>query len=321
MKILELELQDFRLFYGKHSISFESSESPVTTICSAGNGLGKTTIVNAIRWCIDGSFTSDFFRPEELINYRARNEGSRECTVKLKFFYNGKTYKLIRRLKKISSVTVELIRDSNGDLGKFEGEASLSEISGLMQTKFLSSIFHSESSLYLGAWNWKGWFSDFIEQPYSPERLEFIQSSSTDNLRQLMHSKVASPLSKFSGKIDSSSQLTLSLLNNGEILIRSEDGEDLTYLFHAHSETVIVYLALLEALQSTLGHQPPLIIDSLFQSVDLSMTADAYDFIKNMDRQVIVFDSSSVLDKLNINTNYIIAADYKHRDSSVIIPL
>ncbi|PLO83493.1 hypothetical protein CWN03_20360, partial [Klebsiella quasipneumoniae] len=52
MKLIRLEINNFRQFYGKQSIDFAvDPEHGVTLIHGENNG-GKTALLNALRWCL-----------------------------------------------------------------------------------------------------------------------------------------------------------------------------------------------------------------------------------------------------------------------------
>lgn len=111
MKLLTLQMKNFRQFYGETPrIHFSDGDRNVTVIHGA-NGSGKTTILNAATWLFYSRFTDAFAAPERLVNKRALLEAAPEtpveCWVELTFEHHGKKYVLKR------SKTV--IKKSNGD--------------------------------------------------------------------------------------------------------------------------------------------------------------------------------------------------------------
>lgn len=92
MILEEIRLKDFRCFYGEGSVQFSTDpESPVTLIY-AENGVGKTTLLNALLWCFFGDTTARFEKKEEILNYDAKREGRNTACVEVFFEHNDNQY-------------------------------------------------------------------------------------------------------------------------------------------------------------------------------------------------------------------------------------
>jgi DNA sulfur modification protein DndD len=100
MKIRDIALTDFRLFYGRHEIDFSVDDEKHITIFVGENGAGKTTLLNAIYWAFTGKFTKQLTRASDgtinAINKDARGEGRRQCSVEVTFLDETGTYVLNR---------------------------------------------------------------------------------------------------------------------------------------------------------------------------------------------------------------------------------
>ena len=73
--IYSIELSNYRQYYGKSIIEFTRSHQKNFTIIQGSNGLGKTSLLNSISWCLYGK-EKDTIRVEEMpiINTRAIKE-------------------------------------------------------------------------------------------------------------------------------------------------------------------------------------------------------------------------------------------------------
>lgn len=100
MKLLTLQMKNFRQFYGETpKIHLAEGERNITVFHGA-NGSGKTTILNAATWLFYSRFTDAFAAPDRLVNKRALRLAAAgdkvECWVELMFEHHGKKYVLKR---------------------------------------------------------------------------------------------------------------------------------------------------------------------------------------------------------------------------------
>ncbi len=103
MKIISIQLFNFRQFYHETPIINFGNGKENTTIIHGNNGSGKTTILNAFTWVLYEEFTGAFNEPKSLINKRAIRETadgeSLECYVDIVFEHDFKTYQLKRKFR------------------------------------------------------------------------------------------------------------------------------------------------------------------------------------------------------------------------------
>ena len=104
MKLIELTLNNFRIFKGKQTVKFPTEPTRNLMFVIESNALGKTTLMDAIRWAIFGRGLDK--RDQELryfLNFSAYEEGDWHVGVNLIFEHDGQTYDLFRVAKPKSS--------------------------------------------------------------------------------------------------------------------------------------------------------------------------------------------------------------------------
>ncbi len=101
MKLLSLEIKNFRQFYGDQEAEFASGETEQNiTVFHGFNGAGKTALLNAFVWCLYAKVTEDFENPDRLENERAvalAGVGSEvRVSVCLRFEVKGEKWRVER---------------------------------------------------------------------------------------------------------------------------------------------------------------------------------------------------------------------------------
>lgn len=92
MKLLQIKLTNFRQFYGSQEISFSTDDKKNVTVVHAENGIGKTTLLNAVLWAMYGETTTKFEQKEKVLNFTAKNEGKRVASVEVYFEHSDENY-------------------------------------------------------------------------------------------------------------------------------------------------------------------------------------------------------------------------------------
>lgn len=133
MRLLELELEDFRQYYDKQNIEFGTLEDKNISIILGENGEGKTGIFRAVIFCLFGQL---YLNEEESVLSRTRNEedivhlvnfnkleeniGEPVTTyVRLKFEHEGHIYDIKRSKAEMKDVDGEIICDQPTEVDFF----------------------------------------------------------------------------------------------------------------------------------------------------------------------------------------------------------
>lgn len=100
MKLMSIQLCNFRQFYGKTPEIVLASGERNTTIIHGNNGSGKTTLLNGFTWVFYERFTAAFAAADKLVNKRAITEAQPgqpvECWVEVAFEHDSKRYRFKR---------------------------------------------------------------------------------------------------------------------------------------------------------------------------------------------------------------------------------
>lgn len=102
MFLKKITLTNFRQFYGEQAIIIAGSEDRNVTLIHAENGVGKTTILNAILWCFYRDTTARFEQPEKIANHQATSEGNFDVKVEVSFENDGKDFVACRSINERS---------------------------------------------------------------------------------------------------------------------------------------------------------------------------------------------------------------------------
>lgn len=114
MLLKRLDIENFRLFYGAHTIDFATEKGKSVTVFHGENGAGKTTLLNAIHWCLTNKFTPGVNKPDVIINDEATLEGNKDCFVELWFEHDGVDYRLKRGFENGLSI-LKLLKIEDGN--------------------------------------------------------------------------------------------------------------------------------------------------------------------------------------------------------------
>jgi len=74
MLLEKIVLHNFRQFYGKQEIKFSTDKKRNVTLVHAENGVGKTTLLNALLWCFYDVNATNFEKGSEIVSLQAVSE-------------------------------------------------------------------------------------------------------------------------------------------------------------------------------------------------------------------------------------------------------
>ena len=116
MLLQKIALKNFRQFYGKQEIIFSTDQQKNVTLIHAENGVGKTTLLNALLWCFYETTTERFESPDKIVSHQALEEGISEASVEVFLLHEGKTYCVQRTVnEKFDEHTFEASEISSGN--------------------------------------------------------------------------------------------------------------------------------------------------------------------------------------------------------------
>jgi DNA sulfur modification protein DndD len=105
MKLLSIEISNFRQFYGVQVVNFATDEEKNVTLIHAENGVGKTAFLNAILWCLFEQLTPNFKHPDDLLNNVKKHENEDGYYVRISFVHMGRKYLVQRRYSNLSGAS------------------------------------------------------------------------------------------------------------------------------------------------------------------------------------------------------------------------
>lgn len=107
MKLIKVEINNFRQFYGKQAIDFSvDPERGVTLIHGENNG-GKTALLNALRWCLYEETTENLLDPKNLLNKHAEAQDTNIFSVSIQLEHENRLLE-VRRIQDKNSASSNL---------------------------------------------------------------------------------------------------------------------------------------------------------------------------------------------------------------------
>ena len=121
MVLEKLILTNFRQFYDTNELEFSTDARRNVTLIHGENGVGKTTILNSILWCLFEYVTPDFEQPKDLINHEAIAEKVKYCRVEVYFVHEGTKYSAQRIFSLAKGTTFRVHKIEGGNYRQLPG--------------------------------------------------------------------------------------------------------------------------------------------------------------------------------------------------------
>lgn len=115
MLIRKINLKNFRQYYDENIINLSTDEEKNVSVIHGENGVGKTAMLNGIKWAFFGDFTENFRSQNNLINNTAVRNGVKSCSVEIEFEEDDQLFHLIRRFDSTTNKTeLKIFKIDNG---------------------------------------------------------------------------------------------------------------------------------------------------------------------------------------------------------------
>jgi DNA sulfur modification protein DndD len=102
MKVNSLKLDNFGPYCGTHEVDLSTSAAAPVIVIHGENGRGKTSLLNAIRWCLYGSAGDPRKKKKPTfrsLSYDALDQSQYYMSVTLEFDHDGLSYSLARHVQ------------------------------------------------------------------------------------------------------------------------------------------------------------------------------------------------------------------------------
>lgn len=138
MFLEKIILRNFRQFYGEQEIVFSCDPKQNVTLIHAENGVGKTTLLNALLWCFYKDLTARFETPDKIVSNQAKQEDIFDASVEVFFEHDEQKYVVNRKIdEKYLKESFEAYLINKGNYEKLSSP-----------TVFVESVIPREMSRY-----------------------------------------------------------------------------------------------------------------------------------------------------------------------------
>ncbi len=302
MKFISIQLHNFKNFYGlSNQVDFSRSEESNVTVIAGNGGSGKTNIRKALIWLLYGDLFEPYNEKTPIINICALREAKTgeelNYWVDLSFNYYGKDYKVkrIQRLTKMGNAKYKNEYNSIIELYLQDENQNWKQVKD--PQLIIDNIFPVELYRYLIA---------------DSENLEELLRD--ESRKQLLHTIVKiigtneydlSDMTRFISNIINNSISALGIGDLFQFNIADISGDKWTDELSLGNKKIIglsIIVAVIECLKScntsSTDLEYPLMIDSLFNSVDEDKAFRFLPMLSESASQVIIMTNNAQLEKI-----------------------
>jgi DNA sulfur modification protein DndD len=157
MLLRTVTMKNFRQYHGQVRLAFAVSQEKNVTIIHGENGVGKTSLLNAIKWAFFGKLTNNFRNPANLVNETAKKTGKKNCSVEIEFEEDGREYLIIRSYTQDNKRSIFKLYQQDGDVWGAELDEPDLIINGMLPSEMAEYFFfQGEGSNAVDAGNNEG---------------------------------------------------------------------------------------------------------------------------------------------------------------------
>ncbi|SEG19694.1 AAA family ATPase [Vibrio hangzhouensis] len=141
MKLIKLEVNNFRQFYGKQEIEFSVDQTRGVTLIHGENNGGKTALLNALRWCLYEETTENLLDPNNLLNKHAAQQGTKSFSVSLHLEHENRLLEVKRVQSKGSGKSILRVFEINDGCYAEQSEKNPNTLINTFLPKEMSQYF------------------------------------------------------------------------------------------------------------------------------------------------------------------------------------
>ncbi|MDC3214286.1 AAA family ATPase [Pseudoalteromonas distincta] len=222
MKLIKLEINNFRQFYGKQVIEFATDDKFSVTLIHGENNGGKTALLNALKWCLYEETTDNLQDPNFLINKHALAEKKNTYSVIIQLIHDNRIIEVQRTAThspRKNTLKVFEISD-NGCYAESAEKTPNTLINSLLPKEMSDYFFYQgEGTGTLSSQNdfshIKGAISKVLGLTVAEKTLSHLSRIKNDYMKELLSYDTSSELEQLSSLKE---QLTFKLKKNKEAL-------------------------------------------------------------------------------------------------------
>lgn len=151
------------------------------------------------------------------------------------------------------------------------------------------------------------------------DRLTELSLCIQSELQTLLSEKVRAGKSKFAGAIESPSQINVRLTANGAAAISSHSGKDLSPLFQAAGERLVLYMAVNATFRRLLKLKCPFVSDGALGMLDPDLLFACFASSRSLGCPGLILLGSSTQSTLRVQPDYWLSVDLVSNETRLVL--